>query len=432
MNPLISKIVLIGLFLTISFSSYKSYESENSKRDLKYDIIELSDIKYGMFNVDEWKKQFANIITKKISELKLTGDDRVKARKKVENFLYKTIEKFEINYKQENRKKAPFGFSLKNIGANYFSIFRKLKKRIPTITEDILSFLDKKENKENIKDYILMQLDKYRDSTFQKIDYTKFEHILTKHETADIHTCKKSINQSIEKIDSKIELLNLIILFAYIAIILNIFLFKKHSNFKITIYILTALHLLLLGVLLPMIDIDARIGLMEFKLMGETISFKDQVLYYKSKSILEMSKIMLFQEKTRVVMVGVLVLIFSVIFPISKLFSGILLILKRPLKQNKIIYFLVFKSGKWSMADVMVVAIFMSYIGFSGIISSQLNELEKISNNLNILTTNNSELQNGFYFFLGFVIISISISQIIMNLYEKPTDNNNSKLSENL
>ena len=41
-------------------------------------------------------------------------------------------------------------------------------------------------------------------------------------------------------------------------------------------------------------------------------------------------------------------------------------------KLNKIVRFLVFKSGKWSMADVMVVAIFMSYIGFTGIISSQL------------------------------------------------------------
>lgn len=68
------------------------------------------------------------------------------------------------------------------------------------------------------------------------------------------------------------------------------------------------------------------------------------------------------------------------------------------------------------MADVLVVAIFMSYIGFSGILSSQLDQLQNISENLSILTTNNSELQSGFYFFLGFVILSISISQLISTL----------------
>jgi uncharacterized paraquat-inducible protein A len=33
---------------------------------------------------------------------------------------------------------------------------------------------------------------------------------------------------------------------------------------------------------------------------------------------------------------------------------------------------MVFKTGKWSMADVIVVAIFMAYIGFSGIVGEQL------------------------------------------------------------
>ena len=33
--------------------------------------------------------------------------------------------------------------------------------------------------------------------------------------------------------------------------------------------------------------------------------------------------------------------------------------------------FLVFKSGKWSMAEVMVVAMFMSIIGFNRVINSQ-------------------------------------------------------------
>jgi len=423
MSTHIFKLSLILFFLTISFFSYKSFESEKIKRELKHDLIELSDIKYGMFNVDEWKIQFSNIITKKLRELKLTGNDKEKARKKIESLLYETIEKFELDYKKENEKNSLFGVSFRNIGVNFFEIFGKLKERVPVITEDILSFLEKKDNRENIKDYILLQLNKYRDSTFQEIDYSELEQILIKYESVDSYSCKKVINRDIEKIDTKIDLFNLIISVAYIIVLLYILIGKNHSNFQIVIFILTALHFLILGVFLPMIDIDARIGSMEFKLMGESIIFKDQVLYFKSKSIVEMSKIMLSQDKIKVMIVGVLVILFSVVFPILKLISSILIIFKRQLKENRVINFLVFKSGKWSMADVMVVAIFMSYIGFSGIISSQLNQLEKISTNLNILTTNNSELQYGFYFFLGFVIMSISISQIIMNRYEKPLAN---------
>lgn len=44
---------------------------------------------------------------------------------------------------------------------------------------------------------------------------------------------------------------------------------------------------LILGLTLPMIEIDARISEIKLSLLGEQLSFQDQVLYYKSKSILE-------------------------------------------------------------------------------------------------------------------------------------------------
>jgi uncharacterized membrane protein (DUF485 family) len=39
--------------------------------------------------------------------------------------------------------------------------------------------------------------------------------------------------------------------------------------------------------------------------------------------------------------------------------------------------FFALKSAKWSMADVMVIAIFMTYVGFNGMISSQLELLTR-------------------------------------------------------
>jgi len=385
-------------------------------------MIELSDIKYGMFNVDRWEEQFATIITKKLKELKITGKDRAEAGEKIKTFLYESVEKFEASYKAENERKNEFGFSLRNIGADFFNIFGEFKERVPTITEDILDFLEKEENRDNIKKYILNQINTYKNETFQKINYDTFEAILLKYDAETEAICKPLILKKIDRIKTDQFIANIVLLVAFACILFFILLDKKQSNFKITIYILAAIHLLILGVFLPMIDIDARISSMELQLMGEPISFKDQVLYYKSKSIMEVSSVMLSQGKIKVMVVGILVLLFSVIFPVSKLISSLLLIFKRSLKNNKIVRFLVFKSGKWSMADVMVVAIFMSYIGFTGIITSQLNQLENITENLNILTTNASELQNGFFFFMGFVILSIFVSQTIMKLFEEKAE----------
>jgi len=423
MKNIISNSLLIILFLSLSFSSFKSYHLENNKRELKFDLIELSDIKYGMFNVDQWRNQLATIITIKLKELKLTGNDREVAKKKIKKFLYKAIADYETNYRKTNNENSIFGISYKNVGANVFGIFSGLKERVPTITEEILNFLEKEENRDNIKNYILTQLDRYKEHTFQKIDYSKFQGVLAKYNAIEANDCTKVIGNAIGRINSKINLYNTIILVAYILLLLPLFLAKEHSKHQILLYLLTAFLLLVLGISLPMIAIDARISTMEFKLLGETIAFKNQVLYFKSKSIVEVSKTMLLQGKVKVMLVGLLVILFSVVFPISKLFASVFLVYKKQFMQNSIVSFLVFKSGKWSMADVMVVAIFMSYIGFSGIISSQLTQLEKISKNLNILTTNNSELQSGFYFFLSFVIMSIAISQIIMNMHKKNINN---------
>jgi len=417
----ISLIFILTIFI---FIAIKSYNLETTKQNLKKDLIELSDIKYGMFNVDKWKEKIAIIISKKIKELKITGENREKARMKIIAFLHKTIITFEKDYKIENRRKSWFGISYKNIGADVFSVFDRFREQIPKITDDILDFLEKKENRDKIKDYILLQLDKYTDNTFQKMDYSDLNIILNKYEVNNELDCKAKLSKEIKLIESKIEMINYYFIFLLFILFLIIIFNKFHSKLNIIFYILIAFIFLVLGLLLPMIDIDARISLMEFKLMGERISFNNQVLYYKSKSILEMSKIMLSQEKIKIILVGVLVIIFSVLFPISKLLSSLLIQFKKGIVKNKIVNFMVFKSGKWSMADVMVIAIFMSYIGFSGIISGQLSQLEKASNKLNILTTNNSELQNGFFFFVVFVLISISISQIILNnIDKKPAEN---------
>jgi hypothetical protein len=150
---------------------------------------------------------------------------------------------------------------------------------------------------------------------------------------------------------------------------------------------------------------------MRFTLLGEDVTFADQVLYYRSKSILEVVAVMLSQGKFDIMAVGSLVLLFSVIFPTAKLLASLACVYRPALKENGFVGFLVFRTGKWSMADVMVVAIFMSYIGFTGILSEQLRQLERITRTVDIIATNQSALQSGFFLFTAFAILSLVIAQ---------------------
>jgi hypothetical protein len=174
-----------------------------------------------------------------------------------------------------------------------------------------------------------------------------------------------------------------------------------------------------MGVVLPMIEIDARISEINFSMLGETVSFSNQVLYYKSKSILEVVRLMLTQGGFDLLIVGLFILLFSVVFPISKLVSITLQVIKPGLSSNKVINFLVNKTGKWSMADVMVVSIFMAYIGFSGILTEQLGQIESMTAKIDILTTNKSSLQTGFVSFFCFAVLGILISSKLKSTSKK-------------
>ena len=196
-----------------------------------------------------------------------------------------------------------------------------------------------------------------------------------------------------------------------------------------TMSVLLALAFLFTGLAAPMIEIDARIQQLNFLLIGKHIQFHDQVLFYQSKSIIDVVKILITTGKPDSVFVGLLILIFSVVFPVCKLLSTkIHLLGSQKWANSKIIKFFAFKSGKWSMADVMVVAIFMAYIGFKGILDSQLGNMNNDMNNqvMSSIATNKTSLQPGFILFIAFVLFGLILSTILNKI--SPHEN---KLIEN-
>ena len=248
---------------------------------------------------------------------------------------------------------------------------------------------------------------------FERTDYSKVNTIVENYEGENSDATVTILHQKLANENNTNQIYKVLLLISFLGFIIAFFFSKHITKADYLLGILFSFLLLFLGISLPMIEIDARISEMSFSILEEAISFKNQVLFYKSKSIYEVVTLMMAQKTISLIVVGSLIFLFSVLFPITKLISSILYIINKKLKENKMIQFFIFKTGKWSMADVFVIAIMMTFIGFEGIVNDQLSQLKTISESVDILTTNNSSVLFGFYAFTAFVILSIAISHRI-------------------
>ena len=410
------KPILFGLlFLASIFASFKIYNNEQKLRQYKSDVVELSHIEYGLLNVDTWENLLADVIVSKLKNFESGETDQTEMRKSVGTLLKTLIDDYEKVVQKKNSGEL-FG-SLKN--SLYASAFADIKKDIPMLTDKVMAFLDVSNNQEGIKEFIVLELKKYTKSSFPKTDYTNVNTIVEKYEGTSQADTVPIIKQNIEDLRANNKLYLMVLAVSFFIIIILLIGFKQTSKTEYYIGILFSFLLLFLGVTLPMIEIDARIFEISFTFLEENISFKDQVLFYKSKSIYEVVTLMMAQQKFDLMAVGILIFLFSVLFPVFKLLSTSVYLMNDKLKKHKIIQFFIFKTGKWSMADVFVIAIIMAFIGFEGIISEQLNQLSTLGESIDILTTNNSSVLFGFYAFTAFVIISLFLSQKIHNSLSK-------------
>lgn len=410
------RIAVLSIFsFILLFSLLQLFYLEQERRIIKEDLIELSNSKYGLFNVDQWKDILTDVLSKKIEEIDFTGNNKEAMKQEIEGFLHEAIDGMEEQYAPK-KPKGLLGM-LQSSALSAFNVFGQVRDRVPEFADEILSFLERPENRKNLQGYIRDVIDKYAANTFAQVDYSRRDAVLAKYDQSDVATAKSELNNLLGANYATSTPYKGLLYFLVGALALYLLFYKKVAKVEVMIVLGCSIFLLLAGVFLPMIDIDARISAFNFVMLGEAISFEDQVLYFKSKSILEVVRLMITQGNWDIVAVGFLVLAFSVLFPLTKVICSFLLLNVKKFESNSVIRFFVFKSGKWSMADVMVVAIFMAYIGFASILTDQLKQLEK-SGTFEMLTTNQSTLNTGFFLFTSFVVLSLVLSQGIQRKIE--------------
>ena len=171
---------------------------------------------------------------------------------------------------------------------------------------------------------------------------------------------------------------------------------------------IAALVCLAIGVCMPMLEIaayESEFSLKDLpikaKLFGSqiTVSYSrtfpgDLYFFYQSKSAWQLIISLLMQKNY---IVGISLLLFSIIFPLVKTMYTASLLFRSSLPTANTKSRLL-QLGKWSMADVFVVSVFLGYLAFG---------------NMQVGIPTESKVLPGLYFFMAYCILSIWISQLI-------------------
>lgn len=385
---------------------------------LKQDYSDINNIKYGLFSINQWKEQLSVIINAEIANLDLSGNKK-QIKPLLEAQLNQLINSVDKKIKDKNKKTTKG--KLKQAFINAFVDIDDIKAGIPQYADDIIKIMQRPKTKKTLKGLISEKVDSYFEGTFQAEDVSRIESIVQKLEASDKEEAKAKLNIAI--LDKKNEIFTLT--WILLGLALTLFVVSGYNavlpSTEYIVLVMMLFILLISGVMVPMIDLEAKISEMSFTLFEHSVKFVNQILYFQSKSVLDVFWIMITHHDIQMKIVGILMVLFSVVFPIAKLVSSVAYYYNRGnIRNNKIIQFFVLKSGKWSMTDVMIIAIFMAYIGFNGIISSQFGKLNSVDEELVLLATNGTSLQPGFYLFLGYTVLALFLSEFMTRKNQKP------------
>ena len=383
------------------------------------DLAELQDVRYGLLNAELWVDQIGDILAHKIDTFEVTDANRPLVKRNIEVVLDRLMVEVEDYLRRRNAAGDNWVERMQGTlrqGVQDFLLdFTELRARVPVYAEAVIDELNRPETRETIKRQLLQAIERAAAATLSETDLTTFELILSRHGCTQAPACVDAMQAESADLRQRSTISALWVV-ALVAAMFALAFARRRVLPAETMALLTAgtLVLLAVGVWTPMIEVDARIESLRFLLLGEPINFTDQVLYFQSKSILDVVAVLANTGAADMLLVAVLITLFSLVFPTAKVIAGFLYYFDfKGLRGNALVYFFALRSGKWSMADVLVVAMLMAYVGFSGLVANQLASVAGAGRGVDVLTTNGTSLQVGFFMFLAFVLASLVLSSML-------------------
>ncbi len=330
----------------------------------------------------------------------------------VERSLYALLDNIKTQMTSPNAKASGMPG-----GGNAFlvnMIIGSLRPHVPEYTDVVMKELAKPQTQEGFKNSIRSVLADAVKNTFSPTDMTTYNAILNRYGCTNATACEETLSKQIKEADRKLTRCYLVVLasaaLAFILLMAGTSILPRGA---VLVLMLFSIAMLAGGVLSPMLEVEVRVSKLDATLLGAPIEFQDQSLYYRSKTVLEVCQTLIQMRQPEMMLVGVLVILFSVVFPVMKMLALTACIIRPALlRTNRFVKLLAFDLSKWSMADVMVLAIFMSFVAFNGIISSAWDGLRTMPNVQQVqIPTNASQILPGYYLFIGFCVSSILLSK---------------------
>ena len=401
---------VILLLPTIWFS-WKTVDGLSARRLLRTDLAEITHARYGILSADQWRAIIGPILNAQVDKLDLKEQSK-SLRPMVERSLYALLDNIKTQMTAPNAKASGMPG-----GGNAFlvnMIVASLRPHVPEYANVVMAELAKPETQKSFQDSIRSVLADAVKNTFSTTDMTTYNAILNHYGCASGAACEVTLGNQIEAADTRLTRYYLTVLAsAALAFILLMAGSRTLSRGAVVVLMLFCITMLAGGVFSPMLEVEVRVTKLDATLLGTPIEFRDQSLYYRSKTVFEVFQTLMQMGRPEMALVGVLVILFSVVFPALKMLAlGACLFRLSLLRTNRFVKLLAFELSKWSMADVMVLAIFMSFVAFNGVIGSALDSLRGVPNVQQVLIpTNASKILPGYYLFIGFCLSSIFLSK---------------------
>ena len=399
------------LLLPAIWFSWKTVDGLSARRLIRTDLAEITNARYGILSADQWRDLIGPMLNAQVDKLDLKGQSK-SLRPMVERSLYALLDNIKTQMTSPNPNAASKPGGVNPMFVNM--IIASLRPHVPEYTDVVMAELAKPQTQKSFRDSIRDVVANAVANTFGNTDMTTYNAILTHYGCSSGAACEETLGKKIAEADTKLNRYYLTVLAsAALGFILLMAGRPTLSRGAVVVLMLFCLAMLAGGVLSPMLEVEVRVTRIDATLLGTPIEFRDQSLYYRSKTVFEVFQTLIHMGRPEMTVVGVLVILFSVVFPTLKMLAlGACLFRPALLRTNRFVKLLAFGLSKWSMADVMVLAIFMSFVAFNGVIGSALESLRAVPNVQQVLIpTNASKILPGYYLFIGFCVASIFLSQ---------------------
>lgn len=413
-------IMLIGLSILLAGAAYSGYRLADisaEREQVKEDYSLSNSVTFGLFSIDQWRDRITEVLSDQIQDFHITKaqqhDMLVMVEKEMHGLVSKTVA--EINKPQKG-----LGGKLKKLAFNTLVDSAELQAQVKPFAKTVVAKISSPESEKRLKNIAGSKVNQLTSQIYDSVsvaNYAVTKYVYKKYKVSDPIAFNNRIDQKLAELKIQLVQYVCIMLGCVIVALLLWFALRKQVHLQTPLFIfalLFAFVMLATGSLLPVVEVDARIQSLHLALLNGDVEFKNQVLFYQSKSILGIVETLIAQPKPDAILVGVLILLFILVLPLLRLIAkGIYVFSPKKLGRNGIVRYLTFELGKWDMSDVMIVGMLMTYIGLNGILKSQLSSLNIHTASLNVITANGTSLQPGYFIFAGYVLFAALLTYIL-------------------